>query len=203
MLSPLNTELGNFEDLLRILTGSKSKRPTNFPRNIRKAERLLFTHDSTETIVSGRKVTSFWRNLMLDLHPVTVDGHMWNIYRGQVEPLRATRKMPASAYDEIEGLIRQAAFKWLIHPAEFQACVWCQWRASLGLDGRVAWGRLFPRIPEVMSREELIEYADVVDGAVPNRIAKTVGGTDRRSDKESDDCDGCLQRNLWDDSGVL
>lgn len=97
-------------------------RGPGFFSNKDKAHRILSGENPSE-VLSGDKVTRFYRNLCGDLSCVTIDRHMLTAagWRKALTP---------GAYRRIEFAFRMAAEKFDLQPAEFQALVWNYWRRN-------------------------------------------------------------------------
>lgn len=63
---------------------------------------------------------------------VCIDGHMANIIRGTLLPMKGMQ-LKRSHYDEYAELIRAAAAKLGIMPCVLQATLWIAWRAGLNV----------------------------------------------------------------------
>jgi hypothetical protein len=108
--------------------------------NARKAGRLLATDEDTTDIVSGPKVTAFWRTIADPTNPwaVVVDRHAYDVSVGRVtdndERMAGLR---GKRYDAVCDVYRRAAVILsretgeTITPAIVQATTWTVWRETM------------------------------------------------------------------------
>lgn len=110
------------------------------PANIRKAYRLLTTDAPTDAIVSGPKVTAFWRTISdpNDPRAVVVDRHAIDVAvgrvtddatRGKVLGRKGAYEVVALTYTRAARIL-SAELGEPITPAEVQAVTWTVWRNS-------------------------------------------------------------------------
>lgn len=107
-------------------------------RNGRKAARLLTTNDPTDEIVSGPKVTAFWRTIADPTDPrgVVVDRHAVDVTINRVtdDATRGRLLGKRGAYEVVSACYVRAArilaaeLGEPITPAEVQAVTWTTWR---------------------------------------------------------------------------
>lgn len=139
-LSPQNDEEGLFRSLELIMEGYclglfrvSKKKPSNFGRDQERAFRIL-SGESPMMALRGKKTRSFYQNVFdpSDPQPVTVDGHMFNIWTSQVQPLVLV-KVDDKVYDTIAHDVRMLARQEKIIPNQMQGIVWHQWKSSHGI----------------------------------------------------------------------
>lgn len=106
----------------------------------RKAGRLLCHCDDAETIVSGPKVTAFYRTIAdpADRHAVVVDRHAYDVSVGRVtDDDERSRNLAGKRYESVCDLYRNAArilsreTGTLITPSTVQATTWVVWRETM------------------------------------------------------------------------
>jgi len=95
-------------------------RGPGFFSNKEKAHRIL-TGENPLDVLSGDKVTRFFRNLTGDLSCVTIDSHGWAM---------VGMSPTATNYRRVEFAFRMAAEYHGFEAAEFQAIVWNYWRRN-------------------------------------------------------------------------
>jgi len=87
------------------------------------------TYDETITILNGKKIVSFFRNISGDETDITIDGHARNIYyndrQGLTTPNTNIRKLE---YLDIQKAYQRASKKLGIKAYELQAITWLAWR---------------------------------------------------------------------------
>lgn len=107
--------------------------------SVRKAARLLCHTDPAETIVSGPKVTAFYRTIAdpSDRYAVVVDRHAYDVAVDRVsDDDERTRNLAGKRYEAVCALYRNAArilsreSGELITPAMVQATTWLVWRET-------------------------------------------------------------------------
>lgn len=133
-LSPNNDYHGNLRDIHTLLSAAKAGLGLNdfsvctYGPNKRKAWRIAHGEDPMELIVA-KKTRSFFLNIddPTNPEPVTIDGHMYNVWRSKRENLVGLR-WRHKAYDEIAEGVRELAaeFKWV--PCQMQGVLWQTWR---------------------------------------------------------------------------
>jgi hypothetical protein len=111
-------------------SGRKDKRPTcsTYGPNVEKAAGILSlaAFEDPSFLVTGPKVSSFFRNIMGDWSHVTLDRHA-------VRPIsKAGKDVPANKTERgrMEDAYRKAAAKVGLEPAMFQAVVWVAVRGA-------------------------------------------------------------------------
>jgi len=87
------------------------------------------TYEETITILNGKKIVSFFRNISGDETDITIDGHARNIYyndrQGLTTPNTNIRKLE---YLDIQKAYQRASKKLGIKAYELQAITWLAWR---------------------------------------------------------------------------
>ena len=87
------------------------------------------SYDETVTILNGKKIVSFFKNIMGDESEITIDGHARNIYyndkQGLTTPNTNIRK---SEYADIQKAYQRASKKLGIKAYELQAITWVTWK---------------------------------------------------------------------------
>jgi len=138
-LSPNNDYHGNLRDTHTVLMASKQNlfsdefKVSTYGNNKRKA---LYIADGADPLdqIRAKKTRNFFLNVdnPIDREPVTIDGHMINIWRGWRERLVGLRSTPA-LYDEIADGVRRTAAGLDLIPCELQAILWITWRRIHGI----------------------------------------------------------------------
>lgn len=140
-LSPNNDYLGNVRDTARVLaaacagTGIDSFKVSTYGANKRKAWRIANGEDPLTLIVSA-KTRNFYLNVLdpTDPRPVTVDGHIFNAWRGQrINLNEVAMKSNARHYDEVAEDIRQIAAQRGIISNVVQGSIWFCWKRIHGI----------------------------------------------------------------------
>ena len=92
------------------------------------------SYDETITILNGKKIVSFFRNISGDETDITIDGHARNIYyndrQGLTTPNTNIRKLE---YLDIQKAYLRASKKLGIKAYELQAITWVAWRRIHGI----------------------------------------------------------------------
>ena len=92
------------------------------------------SYDETITILNGKKIVSFFRNINGDETDITIDGHARNIYyndrQGLTTPNTNIRKLE---YLDIQKAYLRASKKLGIKAYELQAITWVVWRRIHGI----------------------------------------------------------------------
>jgi len=96
--------------------------------------RLMPTYDDAVTILNGKKIVSFFKNINGDESEITIDGHARNIYyndrQGLTTPNTNIRKLE---YLDIQKAYLRASKKLGIKAYELQAITWVVWRRIHGI----------------------------------------------------------------------
>lgn len=138
-LSPNNDYHGNLRDAHTLMTAAREGKPidsfsvSTYGNNKRKAWRIVHGEDPLELIVA-KKTRSFFLNIddPNDTQPVTIDGHMVNIWRGKRENLVGLRWRNRD-YDAIAHDVRLLAFEHQVVPCQMQGILWLTWRRVHGI----------------------------------------------------------------------
>jgi hypothetical protein len=87
------------------------------------------TYEEVVTILNGKKIVSFYKNIMGDESEITIDGHARNIYyndrQGLTTPNTNIRKLE---YVDIQKAYKRASKKLGIKAYELQAITWVAWK---------------------------------------------------------------------------
>jgi hypothetical protein len=135
-LSPNNDYHGNLRDTNRLLFAAKlgvgidDFKVSTYGNNKRKAWRIANGEEPLDLIVFP-KTRSFFLNVNdpTDPHPVTVDGHIYNAWRGERISLKgAAQKGNHKLYEEVANDIRELARLKGVIPNICQGIIWYSWR---------------------------------------------------------------------------
>jgi len=142
-LSPNNKwerNIVNAEDLCKAFINGQdmdSIKVSTYHKMKQKAWHILETmpsYDETITILNGKKIVSFFRNISGDETDITIDGHARNIYyndrQGLTTPNTNIRKLE---YKDIQKAYLRASKKLGIKAYELQAITWVAWRRIHGI----------------------------------------------------------------------
>jgi len=142
-LSPNNKwerNIVNAEDLCKAFINGQdmdSIKVSTYHKMKQKAWYILETmpnYDETITILNGKKIVSFFRNISGDETDITIDGHARNIYyndrQGLTTPNTNIRKLE---YLDIQKAYLRASKKLGIKAYELQAITWVAWRRIHGI----------------------------------------------------------------------
>ena len=142
-LSPNNKwerNIVNAEDLCKAFINGQdmdSIKVSTYHKMKQKAWHILETmpsYDETITILNGKKIVSFFRNISGDETDITIDGHARNIYyndrQGLTTPNTNIRKLE---YLDIQKAYLRASKKLGIKAYELQAITWVAWRRIHGI----------------------------------------------------------------------
>lgn len=92
------------------------------------------TYDETITILNGKKIVSFFRNISGDEQDITIDGHARNIYYNDRQGLTTPNtNIKKSEYLDIQKAYLRASKKLGIKAYELQAITWVAWRRIHGI----------------------------------------------------------------------
>lgn len=135
-LSPNNDYHGNLRDADRLLEAAKAQvgidgfKVSTYGNNKRKAWRIAHGEDPLDLIVFP-KTRSFFLNIY-DPHdpwPVTVDGHIYNAWRGERISLKgAAQKGNHRLYEEVANDVRALGAQKGLIPNVVQGIIWYSWR---------------------------------------------------------------------------
>ena len=142
-LSPNNKwerNIVNAEDLCTAFINGQdmdSIKVSTYHKMKQKAWHILETmpnYEETITILNGKKIISFYRNISGDETDITIDGHARNIYyndrQGLTTPNTSIRKLE---YLDIQKAYLRASKKLGIKAYELQAITWVAWRRIHGI----------------------------------------------------------------------
>ena len=119
---------GNDMDSIKVSTYHKMKA---------KAWHILETmpnYEETITILKGKKIVSFFRNINGDEQDITIDGHARNIYYNDRQGLTTPNtNIKKSEYKDIQKAYLRASKKLGIKAYELQAITWVVWRRIHGI----------------------------------------------------------------------
>ena len=138
-LSPNNDYHGNLRDAFNLLQARAQGREihefkvSTYGQNKRKAWMIAHGADPLD-LIRAKKTRNFFQNVSdpSDRRPVTIDGHMINIWRGYRTNLVGLRSQP-SLYDEVATGVRELADGLDFVPCELQAILWMTWRRIHGI----------------------------------------------------------------------
>ena len=119
---------GNDMDSIKVSTYHKMKQ---------KAWSILESmpiYDETVTILNGKKIVSFFKNIMGDESEITIDGHARNIYYNDKQGLTTPNtNIKKSEYADIQKAYLRASKKLGLKAYELQAICWLVWRRIHGI----------------------------------------------------------------------
>lgn len=145
-VSPNNQHMSNLSDTNNLLRAVKSGVPEEsisvhtYHANRNKAYRIASGEDPLR-VLRGNKTSNFYLNCRFpeDPHPVTVDGHMINVYLNRepirIQPLNPLDRIHAtkSLYHEIANSLREVASQFGLRAHEVQSVIWYTWRRLHGI----------------------------------------------------------------------
>lgn len=135
-LSPNNDYYGNLRDTDRLLAAARAGltidqfKVSTYGNNKRKAWAIAQGTDPL-TLIVFKKIRNFYLNVRDpdDPVPVTVDGHVHNIWTGKrIRLTEAAQKLKPQLYDVIAEDIRAVAAETKMLPNQVQAIIWTVWR---------------------------------------------------------------------------
>jgi len=92
------------------------------------------SYEETITILNGKKIVSFFRNISGDEQDITIDGHARNIYYNDRQGLTTPNtSITKTEYCEIQNAYLRASKKLGIKAYELQAITWVTWRRIHGI----------------------------------------------------------------------
>jgi len=95
---------------------------------------LMPTYDDAVTILNGKKIVSFFKNINGDESEITIDGHARNIYYNDRQGLTTPNtNIKKSEYADIQVAYLRASKKLGIKAYELQAITWVVWRRIHGI----------------------------------------------------------------------
>ena len=138
-LSPNNDYHGNLRDAHNLLLACHRRlrldefKVSTYGHNKLKAWCIANGADPLE-LIRAKKTRNFFKNVSdpADKDPVTVDGHMINVWRGRRESLVGL-KSTGALYDQVADGIRGLADSVNFIPCELQAVLWLTWRRLHGI----------------------------------------------------------------------
>jgi hypothetical protein len=134
-ISPNNTEDGTYRGTVLILRNGTGAKVSSYNRNREKAL-LIRNGASPDSVLKGRKVTSFYRNTLdpLDASVLTIDGHMHSCWMGRRGRLTdAAHKLTDQVYTRVEADVRLLAGSLNLHAVYLQSTLWSRWRRLHGI----------------------------------------------------------------------
>lgn len=130
-LSPNNSEQCTFRGTIKLLDTPDPHTTTSaYPRNNQKALRIIGGEPALD-VLRGRKVRSFFTNHLTpqDCAHVTVDGHMFNAWRGERVRLNSTKlRVTDALYDLVEQDVVWLAGRLGVVPCQMQSVLWLVWK---------------------------------------------------------------------------
>ena len=92
------------------------------------------SYDETITILNGKKIVSFFRNISGDETDITIDGHARNIYYNDRQGLTTPNtNIKKNEYLDIQKAYLRASKKLGVKAYELQAITWVAWRRIHGI----------------------------------------------------------------------
>ncbi len=139
-LSPNNDYWGNLRDTNTLLTAARHGlgldgfTVSTYGQNKRKAWQIAHGAEPLDLIVA-KKTRSFFLNVNdpTDPVPVTIDGHMVNIWKNKRENLVGLRWDDKKHYDVIAEDVRIVAHERGVIPSQMQGILWLTWRRLHGI----------------------------------------------------------------------
>ena len=142
-LSPNNKwerNIINAEDLCNAFINGQdmdSIKVSTYHKMKQKAWHILETmpsYDETITILNGKKIVSFFRNISGDETDITIDGHARNIYYNDRQGLTTPNtNIKKNEYLDIQKAYLRASKKLGVKAYELQAITWVAWRRIHGI----------------------------------------------------------------------
>ncbi len=133
-LSPNNDYFGNLRDANKLIESHRNGKTidqftvSTYGQNKRKAWAIVNGSDPYRLIVAD-KTRNFFLNIVdpKDPVPVTIDGHMYNIWLGDRRNLVGL-SLPGRLYDRVAATTRQLAADVNLIPNQVQSVLWWTWR---------------------------------------------------------------------------
>ena len=92
------------------------------------------SYEETISILNGKKIVSFFRNISGDEQDITIDGHARNIYYNDRQGLTTPNtSITKTEYADIQKAYLRASKKLGIKAYELQAITWVTWRRIHGI----------------------------------------------------------------------
>jgi hypothetical protein len=136
-LSPNNDFKGNLRDTDRLLLSARRGlgiddfKVSTYGNNKRKAWRIAHGGEEPLDLIVFPKTRNFFINVSTpeDDHAVTIDGHIFNCWRGERIALKgAAMKMNAKIYEEVANDVRALAKMKGLLPNVVQGILWYAWK---------------------------------------------------------------------------
>lgn len=145
-LSPNSDYWGNLRDTDRLLAAAAagadltSFSVSTYGNNKRKAWHIANGGDP-DLYIKVLKTRNFFHNIQDPANPefVTIDGHMFNVYHNERNPLasrdkaRRIVKVSPKLYAAIAGALKELAVRKGEYPSTVQAILWLTWRRMHGI----------------------------------------------------------------------
>ncbi len=135
-LSPNNDYFGNLRDCDRLLAAARARQPiesfkvSTYGNNKQKAWEIAHGREALDLIVF-KKTRNFYLNIIDPTNPipVTIDGHCYNIWKGErIRLTAAAQRLKPKLYDLIANDMRTIAVESRLIPNQVQAIAWITWR---------------------------------------------------------------------------
>ena len=134
-LSPNNDYMGNIRSLKTLIIGWKAGNRIEdlsiSTYNACKIRAWAYLRGERDFLMDtrGPKTRAFYHNILAptDTKHVTIDGHMMNIYIGEVRPLVEVARIRIP-YDKISAEFKIVARKNGLIPSQLQAMLWFTWK---------------------------------------------------------------------------
>jgi hypothetical protein len=130
-LSPRNKWMRNLIDAENVVSyvfnGTPLQKVSTYGMMLKKALQLCnegLSFDDRVRILNGRKIQSFFTNIMLRNERVTVDTWVDLAFKGKYIPTKKRKALTLSRYKQIEQAIIKLSKKYAIEPYEAQAIIW-------------------------------------------------------------------------------
>ncbi len=135
-LSPANDYAGNLRSLATVMQGvaagwaTREITVTTF--NACRARAIVYLRGERDflTVTRGPKIRAFYRNIMdpLDPLPVTIDGHMVNLWLGRRMTMTEVANDRGWKYRVVADDFRTVARRHCLLPNQLQAMLWFTWK---------------------------------------------------------------------------
>ena len=133
-LSPNSDYHGNLKDMRKLLCAARDGLTideftvSTYGQNKRKAWRIVHGEDPLKLIIAD-KTRNFFLNIEnpLNPYPVTIDGHMYNIWNGKKQNLVGLRTHK-SLYHVVADGVRKLACQEGVLPNQMQGILWHTWK---------------------------------------------------------------------------
>lgn len=122
------------ENVVRALAFARGEEVGGLQDGLTKASRIV-DGESPNLVLGGRKVRSFWHNIVGNGHAVTVDRHAAAIVVGRPLTDASVKCLERiGCYAQIAAAYRSVARKHGIQPCQLQAITWLAWRREHAWD---------------------------------------------------------------------